>query len=129
MCLSNSKFLKILTPLTVNQRLFHVLHHRRYSRFSSSRHRIFANKSLQLSFASTETQFSHSVFVDSPATAHIKNSTCWIDRKSFSVLSRLPIVKRQKSIGENYKTSFKMVWISNLDNPEVNDPQIDFPSW
>lgn len=123
MCLSKIFFFKTSDPLLNNSRVFHFLHHSIFSKFSRSRHHILTKNISQLSFTNTLVVPSHSVFIDSPATAHIKKFVCWIDRKTFSVLSCAPLKKqilKQKLIcTTKYRKDIKMVWISNLDNPKV----------
>lgn len=98
-----------------NSTVFPCLHHTVRSKFSKSRHNIEKN-----CFTNTLTLPSHSFVIASRATAHTKKFACWIDIKYFSVLSCIPLPKRQKCTGTKYyREDFKMVWISNLDNPEV----------
>lgn len=94
---------------------FHNLHNTFLSNFSKSRHKREKNN-----FTNTLALPSCSVVIASRATAHTEKSGCWIDSKYYSVLSCIPLPKRQEcTVSLNYRKDFKMVWISNLDNPKV----------
>lgn len=93
------------------------------SSFPLSRHCLLANNRRLLH---TVISSNRSFFFASPATAHSEKFICWINKKFFSVLSRVAIKRRVENYSEhllklNSKDCRKMVWISSLDNPKVND--------
>lgn len=67
-----------------------------------------------------------SVYFSAPTRAHNKKISCWIDSKNFSCKSSQ--LHRKNVLGKSYINSVesfplqpsRMVWISNLDNPEVS---------
>lgn len=120
MCLSKHSLVKDFRSTANISTFFHNLHHTIISDFSKERHKTEKTTS-NLFFTTTLASPSRSVFIASRATAHTEKFACWIDRKYYSVLSCIPLSKRLKCTGTtSYQKDFKMVWISNLDNPKVN---------
>lgn len=116
MCLKRAS-MKSLSHLAIIPNLRHNV----LSSFSQSRHRSFA----KIRLLHTLIPPTRSLFVASQATAHSEKFVCWINRKLFSVLSRVAIKRRTENYSENLRLNSKdcrkMVWISNIDNPKVND--------
>lgn len=94
----------------------------RDTNFSDTFHHIFTN---------TKPIFPHSVCVASSVVAHAKNLNCWINRKihfsslisyrnhnkcSWCCISAYLSKNSYRQISFDLK---KMVWISDLDNPQV----------
>ena len=97
---------------------FSKLRHKPFVKFPDTFHHILAN-----------TLTARSVFIASPAVAHTKKFSCWID----SGFSSVPFQKNYHKcsdtlksrsdcirVGKSFIQSRKMVWITDLDDPKVD---------
>lgn len=110
----------ILKEISFSLKLRHV-HSLNENKFSDIFHHIFTNTK----------PISSSVYIASSAVAHTKKSSCWINRKSqFISYRNYHQCSRQCCISSNLNKEFqrflsiehkKMVWISDLDNYQVNE--------
>lgn len=100
-----------------------------YLKVSTAHHEKLADFSftLQHNLTNTQARFSSSVYIFSPVTAHSKKLGCWINTEFYRKFSSEPRQKcilspelaKNSSSRQVSQQSTKMVWISDLDNPQV----------